>query len=122
MRITTSDFRHVAVGDCRALKPATLCFPVRAVFSTKLRPPRFRGKIEFRDVHFAFPTDLRTPVLQGLSFTVEPGAKVALVGPTGCGKSSCLALLQRLDLSAARSCWTTCRSKSMTCTFSVHAL
>ena len=96
MRITTSDFRHVAVGDCRALEPATLCFPVRAVFSTKLRPPRFRGKIEFRDVHFAFPTDLRTPVLQGLSFSVEPGAKVALVGPTGCGKSSCLALLQRL--------------------------
>ena len=36
------------------------------------------------------------PVLQGMSFTVEPGQKVALVGPTGCGKSSCMALLQRL--------------------------
>ncbi len=33
---------------------------------------------------------------QGMSFTVEPGQKVALVGPTGCGKPSCMALLQRL--------------------------
>ena len=75
---------------------ASLTFPVRAVFSSKLRPARFRGKIEFRNVHFAYPTDFRTPVLQGITFTIEPGAKVALVGPTGSGKSSCMALLQRL--------------------------
>jgi len=96
VRISTSDFRHVPVTDCRALEPAGLSYPVRAIFSTKLRPARFRGKIEFRDVHFSYPTDLRKPVLQGASFVVEPGAKVALVGPTGCGKSSCMALLQRL--------------------------
>jgi ABC-type multidrug transport system fused ATPase/permease subunit len=35
-------------------------------------------------VVFRYPTDLRKPVLQGISFTVEPGQKVALVGPTGC--------------------------------------
>ena len=35
-------------------------------------------------------------MLQGLSFIVEPGTKCALVGPTGCSKSSCFALLQRL--------------------------
>ena len=57
---------------------------VRCVFSAKLRPLRFKGKIEFRDVVFRYPTDLRKPVLQGISFTVEPGQKVALVGPTGC--------------------------------------
>ena len=44
----------------------------------------------------ADPTELRKPVLQGISFVVEPGKKVALVGPTGCGKSSCMSLLQRL--------------------------
>jgi ABC-type multidrug transport system fused ATPase/permease subunit len=76
--------------------PSGLTYPVRAVFSNKLRPTRFRGHIEFADVHFSYPTDLRKPVLQGISYMVEPGEKVALVGPTGCGKSSCMSLLQRL--------------------------
>lgn len=49
---------------------------VRAIFSEGLRPARFKGKIEFRDVHFAYPTDLRKKVLNGLSFVVEPGMKV----------------------------------------------
>ena len=71
-------------------------YPVKAVFSQKLRPKRFRGKIEFRNVVFRFPTDLRKQVLNGVSFTVNPGEKVALVGPTGCGKSTCMQLLQRL--------------------------
>jgi len=44
----------------------------------------------------AYPNDLRKPVLRGLSFAVEPGQKCALVGEAGCGKSSCMALVQRL--------------------------
>jgi ABC-type multidrug transport system fused ATPase/permease subunit len=35
-------------------------------------------------------------MLQGINFTVQPGQKVALVGATGCGKSTCMSLLQRL--------------------------
>jgi len=61
-----------------------------------LRPERFRGLIEFDDVHFAYPRDARKRVLKGLTFTVEPGQKVALIGATGCGKSSTMSLLQRL--------------------------
>ena len=91
-----ADFRYINVADPTTLKPPMLEYPVRAIFSKKLRPLRFRGKIEFRDVVFRYPTDLRKPVLQGMNFVVEPGQKVALVGPTGCGKSSCMALLQRL--------------------------
>ena len=91
------DFRFInASSTNRPIVPAQLEYPVRAIFSTKLRPLRFKGKIEFRDVVFRYPTDLRKPVLNGISFVVEPGQKVALVGPTGCGKSSCMALLQRL--------------------------
>jgi len=74
----------------------SLVFPVRVAFSKGLRPRRFRGKIEFRNVFWAPPTDTRKMILNGLSFVVEPGQKVALVGPTGCGKSSTMALLQRL--------------------------
>jgi len=53
-----------------------------------------RGRIEFRDVHFAY--DPLKPVLQGVSFVLEPGQKLALVGSTGSGKTTVTALLQRL--------------------------
>ena len=94
--LSTADHEYVKVADAAALDVARLAFPVQAVFSRGLRPPRFGGRIEFRDVSFSYPTDLRKPVLDGLSFVVEPGQKVALVGATGCGKSSCMGLLQRL--------------------------
>lgn len=73
-----------------------LFFPLRLTFSKGIRPKRFKGKIEFKNVVWTPPTDKRKPVLNGISFVVEPGQKVALVGPTGCGKSSCMGLLQRL--------------------------
>jgi ABC-type multidrug transport system fused ATPase/permease subunit len=51
------------------------------------------GRIEFCDVSFSYG---REPVLDGLSFSVEPGETVGLVGPTGSGKSTVAALLARL--------------------------
>ncbi|KAJ5913074.1 Leptomycin B resistance protein [Penicillium tannophilum] len=53
------------------------------------------GRIEFRDVHFRYPTRPEQPVLRGLNLTVEPGQYVALVGASGCGKSTTIALLER---------------------------
>eukprot|EP00618_Florenciella_parvula_P012341 CAMPEP_0119473752 /NCGR_PEP_ID=MMETSP1344-20130328/5260_1 /TAXON_ID=236787 /ORGANISM="Florenciella parvula, Strain CCMP2471" /LENGTH=849 /DNA_ID=CAMNT_0007506925 /DNA_START=1218 /DNA_END=3767 /DNA_ORIENTATION=- len=96
LSLTTDDHRYITVCDKSEVDPYDMTYPVRATFSTKLRPARFKGKIEFRNVTFCYPTELRTPVLQGINFVVEPGQKVALVGATGCGKSSCMALLQRL--------------------------
>ncbi|CAK7240170.1 MAG: GTPase-activating protein [Sporothrix thermara] len=51
--------------------------------------------IEFRDVHFRYPTRLEQPVLRGLDLTIEPGQYIALVGASGCGKSTTIALLER---------------------------
>ncbi|MBB4273096.1 ABC transporter ATP-binding protein [Rhizobium mongolense] len=51
------------------------------------------GSVEFRDVVFGY--NPRHPVLKQVSFKVNPGETVALVGPTGSGKSSCMSLIHR---------------------------
>ncbi|KAK3375110.1 P-loop containing nucleoside triphosphate hydrolase protein [Podospora didyma] len=53
------------------------------------------GSIEFRDVHFRYPTRPEQPVLRGLNLSIQPGQYVALVGASGCGKSTTIALLER---------------------------
>ncbi|HSH74475.1 MAG TPA: ABC transporter ATP-binding protein, partial [Longimicrobiales bacterium] len=54
-----------------------------------------RGAVEFRDVSFAYPASDRL-VLEDIDFDVRPGETVAIVGPTGSGKSTLVALLARL--------------------------
>ena len=51
------------------------------------------GSVEFRNVTFGYRKD--QPVLKNIGFRVNPGEIVALVGPTGSGKSSCMALAHR---------------------------
>jgi glucan exporter ATP-binding protein len=56
-------------------------------------PGRMRGLIEFDDVSFSY--DGKRPAIADLSFTALPGETIALVGSTGAGKSTALALLHR---------------------------
>ena len=53
------------------------------------------GRIEFRNVRFRYP-GRNDYALDGLSFVVEPGETVAIVGKSGCGKSTTLSMIQRL--------------------------
>lgn len=54
------------------------------------------GLIQYSKINFNYPTRPEMPVLKGLDLIVKPGQMVALVGQSGCGKSTCIQLLQRL--------------------------
>jgi ATP-binding cassette subfamily B protein len=58
-------------------------------------PARWRGRIAFEHVGFAYPTALNRSALRDLTLEVAPGERVALVGPSGAGKSTLFSLLLR---------------------------
>ncbi|XP_072620259.1 phosphatidylcholine translocator ABCB4 isoform X6 [Vulpes vulpes] len=60
-----------------------------------LRPDKFEGNVTFHEVMFNYPTRPKVPVLQGLSLKVKKGQTLALVGSSGCGKSTVVQLLER---------------------------
>ena len=68
---------HKEIKDVRGARPA----------------PRFKGEIEFDHVSFSYTPE--TPILMDVSFKVEPGQVVAIVGPTGAGKTSIISLIAR---------------------------
>jgi len=57
-------------------------------------PRRVKGAIDFEHVAFSYGPD--APVLRDVSFTIEAGQVVGVVGPTGSGKSTALSLIPRL--------------------------
>ncbi|KZP33057.1 P-loop containing nucleoside triphosphate hydrolase protein [Athelia psychrophila] len=58
-------------------------------------PQNVVGEVRLQDVHFQYPTRPSVKVLRGLNITVKPGTYVALVGASGCGKSTVVQLLER---------------------------
>jgi ATP-binding cassette subfamily B protein len=57
-----------------------------------------KGKLEFKDVHFRYPDSAKdqTDIVNGVNLVLEPGQSVALIGITGCGKTTLTALTSRL--------------------------
>ncbi|PIA15950.1 multidrug resistance protein 1a [Coemansia reversa NRRL 1564] len=56
---------------------------------------KIRGDISFRNIHFSFPKRPGVPILKGFNMDIRPGQKVALVGESGCGKSTIIGLIER---------------------------
>jgi ATP-binding cassette subfamily B (MDR/TAP) protein 1 len=62
----------------------------------KLRSSKeVRGHLKLKNIHFRYPTRTGVRVLRDLSIDVQPGTYVALVGASGCGKSTVIQLLER---------------------------
>ena len=59
-----------------------------------ITPNEVLGEVKFQNVSFAYPTRPDISVLDNVSFSVTPGEVIALVGPSGGGKSTCISLLQ----------------------------
>jgi ATP-binding cassette subfamily B protein len=71
-----------------------LCEPMEPQ-DQAFEPRRFPGKIEMRDITFAYPTRPDAVVLKEFSFKAEAGQHIALVGPSGSGKTTTVSLLFR---------------------------
>ncbi len=61
-----------------------------------LVPKSLNGLVEFKNVIFSYGRDNKAPALNGISFMVEPGRSVAVVGPSGAGKTTITSLIPRL--------------------------
>lgn len=60
------------------------------------KPDNIKGNLEFKNVHFHYPSRKEVQILKGLNLKVQSGQTVALVGNSGCGKSTTVQLIQRL--------------------------
>jgi ATP-binding cassette subfamily B multidrug efflux pump len=85
-------FRAMASGE-RIFQALDWDEQIHEPVSPVTLPPRIKGKIEFRGVSFDY--EVGNPILQDVSFVVMPGEKLAIVGPTGSGKSTLIKLLGR---------------------------
>jgi len=58
-------------------------------------PEATQGEVVLRDIHFSYPTRPQVQVLRGLDIIAKPGTYIALVGASGCGKSTVIQLVER---------------------------
>jgi ATP-binding cassette, subfamily B, bacterial len=78
------------LGELLAIEPQ-----IHAPAHPVALPARPRAEVAFESVHFAYPARPETDVLDGVSFRVKPGEKVAIVGSSGAGKSTIFHLILR---------------------------
>lgn len=60
-----------------------------------IKLPKIKGEVEFKNVSFSYPDDKESLIIEDINFTVKAGERIALVGPTGAGKTTIINLLSR---------------------------
>lgn len=77
------------------IKTSAKCTSVNVSVTLYTWQDNFKGKVEFVDCKFTYPSRPDIQVLRGLSVSVKPGETLAFVGSSGCGKSTSVQLLER---------------------------
>ena len=87
--------KNAFVSVFKTMRTQSLIPPFLEDNQGKLIPENLKGKIEFRNVTFAYPTKPDIDVLKNVSFVIQPGQSAGLVGYSGCGKSTIIQLIER---------------------------
>lgn len=94
IRMLADKFNNLQMGMIAAERVFGLLHDTNSVKNTgTLNPAKFEGKVEFDAVEFSYTPD--APVLKKVSFDIDPGKTLAIVGSTGSGKSTIINLLSR---------------------------
>ncbi|MBP6825921.1 MAG: ABC transporter ATP-binding protein [Saprospiraceae bacterium] len=97
IRMLADKFNTLQMGLIAAERVFKLLENNDAVQNTgKLAPDRLKGKVEFDNVHFSYGGNPdEDTILRGVSFSIQPGETLAIVGSTGSGKTTIISLLSR---------------------------
>ena len=87
-------FQHLSTSLTSARRLNEILQEAKAPEWGEEQAPATQGALQIRDLHFAYPGQ-DTPVLRGCTLQLNPGEKLALLGQTGCGKSTLMGLLTR---------------------------
>ena len=85
---------NIAANRINEILDENLSIVDKEEFEIKSFDPNKKGLVEFKDVSFKYP-DADTEVITDISFTAEPGKTTAIIGATGCGKSTIVNLIPR---------------------------
>lgn len=90
-----SDFNRASGAADRIAQLLDATSSLRSAAAVQPMPPVTRGDIIFKDVTFAYPSRAETPALKAIDLHIRAGENVALIGPSGAGKTTIFQLLQR---------------------------
>ncbi|GFS95723.1 ATP-dependent translocase ABCB1 [Nephila pilipes] len=89
------DYQKAKVSAVRIFRLLDLKPKINAFSNEGIKLDSIKGNINFQKVYFNYPSRPKVRILRGLSLDIETGKTVALVGSSGCGKSTCVQLIER---------------------------